>query len=53
MRDELKVTLTHALLAIMCEFDSPWPKRIIERGGLTFRLALRSLRWRILMTLTA
>ena len=45
MRDEPKITPTHVLLAIMCQFDSPWPKCIVERGGLTFRLALRRLRW--------
>lgn len=39
------VTPSHLLLAIMSQPGSPWPERIVERGGLSYRLALRRLRW--------
>jgi hypothetical protein len=44
-RGEPRVSPMHVLLAIMCQVESQWPRRIVERGGLTFRLALRRLGW--------
>jgi hypothetical protein len=43
---DARVTPTHLLLAVMSQFESPWPVRIVECGGLNFRSALRRLGWR-------
>ena len=39
------VTTTHLLFAVMAASETIWPKRIVERGGLTLELALRRLHW--------
>ncbi len=45
-RRERAVTSTHLLLAVMSQFNTPWPKRIVECGGLDLRLAFRRLGWK-------
>jgi hypothetical protein len=37
---------THLVLAVMSDQREPWPLLILERGGLSYRLALRRLGWR-------
>lgn len=44
-RGEAAVTTTHLLLAVMLQAESPWPELIVERGGMTFRNAIRRLGW--------
>jgi hypothetical protein len=37
---------THLVLAVMFDRGGPWPLLILERGGLSYRSALRRLGWR-------
>ncbi len=37
---------THLVLAIMSDWDAPWPDLIVERGGLAYGSALRRLGWK-------
>jgi hypothetical protein len=45
IRADPTVTPTHLLLAVMEDTRSLWARRIVERGGFSFNLALRRLRW--------
>jgi hypothetical protein len=44
-RADAAVTTTHLLLAVMAAGDTVWPKRIVERGGLSLELPLKRLHW--------
>jgi len=40
------VTTTHLLLAVMAARKTIWPRVIVDRGGMSFELALKRLNWR-------
>ena len=39
------VTTTHLLLGVMAACNTIWPRQIVNRGGMTFELALKRLHW--------
>lgn len=45
VRGEMCIGTSHLLLAIIGAFETPWPRRIVERGGLNFEQAVRRLGW--------
>ncbi len=45
LRGDATIRTSHLLLAIIGAFETPWPRQIVERGGLNFEQAVRRLGW--------